>query len=110
MPEPKISISSKRLLSSISLEEAKVSHSTEMMNDEQLISHALKEDPKKEWEWFFNAITNHFVRMQFVLLGQKKLHKIWFPTFWFILWSKALFEGKHFHSLLFIPVGKKSRL
>ncbi|AEL28708.1 RNA polymerase sigma factor [Cyclobacterium marinum] len=66
MPEPKISISSKRLLSSISLEEAKVSHSTEMMNDEQLISHALKEDPKKGmgmiFQRYYQPLCSHAVR------------------------------------------------
>lgn len=47
MLESKISINSKRLLSPNSLEEITVSNPNEKSKDEQLISHALKEDPKQ---------------------------------------------------------------
>ncbi|MDO6439290.1 sigma-70 family RNA polymerase sigma factor [Cyclobacterium sp. 1_MG-2023] len=66
MPEPRISINSKRLMSPISLEETSVSNSTDKMNDEQLICHALKKDPKKGmgmiFRRYYQPLCSHAVR------------------------------------------------
>jgi RNA polymerase sigma-70 factor (ECF subfamily) len=66
MPEPKISINSKRLSSPIGVEETSVSNPTDQRNDEQLISHALKEDPKKGmgmiFRRYYQPLCSHAVR------------------------------------------------